>query len=109
MNHAQKSKRGAVVLGAALVSIILAGCPCAFAFSLEGVSVVDPRDRKTCDATADVNERLRLPPLIRDLEIDYTRFLERIDAAPCGRGLRDCGLSCETATGPDSPDHARRH
>ena len=72
MNHAQKSKRGAVVLGAALVSIILAGCPCAFAFSLEGVSVVDPRDRKTCDATADVNERLRLPPLVRDLEIDYT-------------------------------------
>ena len=25
-----------------------------------------------CDATADVNERLRLPPLVRDLEIDYT-------------------------------------
>ena len=57
---------------------------------LDGVSVVDPRrlpfnnlpppvhieqvtaDRKTYDATSAANERLRLPPLVRDLEIDYT-------------------------------------
>jgi ligand-binding sensor domain-containing protein/signal transduction histidine kinase len=56
----------------------------------DGVSVVDPNhlpfnqlpppvhieqfiaDRKTYDATSDVNGRLRLPPLIRDLQIDYT-------------------------------------
>jgi signal transduction histidine kinase/ligand-binding sensor domain-containing protein len=55
-----------------------------------GVSVIDPRhlpfnklpppvhierivaDRKTHDATSDENGRVRLPPLIRDLEIDYT-------------------------------------
>src|ERR1700733_11312781 len=29
-------------------------------------------DRKTYDASSDANGRLRLPPLIRDLEIDYT-------------------------------------
>jgi signal transduction histidine kinase/ligand-binding sensor domain-containing protein len=29
-------------------------------------------DRKTYDASSDTNGRLRLPPLIRDLEIDYT-------------------------------------
>jgi signal transduction histidine kinase/ligand-binding sensor domain-containing protein len=62
--------------------------------SLDGVSVVDPRhlpfnklpppvqieqitaDRKTYDAaldgTGDGNGRLRLPPLVRDLEVDYT-------------------------------------
>jgi signal transduction histidine kinase len=62
--------------------------------SLDGVSVVDPRhlpfnklpppvhveqitaDRKTYDAAldgiGDGNGRLRLPPLIRDLEVDYT-------------------------------------
>ncbi len=57
---------------------------------LDGVSVIDPShipfnslpppihieqitaDRKTYDATPDSNGRLRLPPLVRDLEIDYT-------------------------------------
>jgi ligand-binding sensor domain-containing protein/signal transduction histidine kinase len=56
----------------------------------DGVSVIDPRhlpfnklpppvrikqitaDRKTYDTSSDVNGHLRLPPLIRDLEIDYT-------------------------------------
>jgi len=56
----------------------------------DGVSVIDPgdlhfnnlrppvhieqviADRKTYDATSDVNGRLPLPALIRDLEIDYT-------------------------------------
>jgi ligand-binding sensor domain-containing protein/signal transduction histidine kinase len=56
----------------------------------ETVSVLDPRylsfnklpppvhieqfiaDRKTYDAISDTNGRLRLPPLIRDLQIDYT-------------------------------------
>jgi signal transduction histidine kinase/ligand-binding sensor domain-containing protein len=56
----------------------------------DGVNVIDPRhlprnelpppvhveqitaDRKTYDASSDVNGHLRLPPLIRDLEIDYT-------------------------------------
>ena len=56
----------------------------------DGVSVIDPHhlprnelpppvhveqvtaDRKTYDASSDVNGHLRLPPLIRDLEIDYT-------------------------------------
>jgi signal transduction histidine kinase len=56
----------------------------------DGVSVVDPRhlpfnslappvhieqitaDRKTFDATPDPGGPLRLPPLVRDLEIDYT-------------------------------------
>ncbi|HEU0253007.1 MAG TPA: two-component regulator propeller domain-containing protein, partial [Pyrinomonadaceae bacterium] len=56
----------------------------------DGVSVVDPNrlpfnnlqptvqieqfiaDRRTYDATADESGRLRLPPLIRDLQIDYT-------------------------------------
>ncbi len=56
----------------------------------DGVSVVDPRrlpfnkltpptvielitgDSKTYDATSDVTGHLRLPPLIRDLQIDYT-------------------------------------
>lgn len=56
----------------------------------DGASVVDPShlpfnklppqvhveqmiaDRKTYDATSDVNGHLRLPPLIRDLQIDYT-------------------------------------
>jgi len=56
----------------------------------DGVSVVDPHnlhlnklpppvnieqitaDRKTYDATSPANGKLRLPPLIRDLEIDYT-------------------------------------
>ena len=59
-------------------------------FSLDGLSVIDPRhlplnglpppvhieqitaDRKTYNAPSDVNERLPLPPLVRDLEIDYT-------------------------------------
>jgi signal transduction histidine kinase/ligand-binding sensor domain-containing protein len=59
-------------------------------FSLDGLSVIDPRhlpinklpppvhveqitaDRKTYDATSDVNGHLRLPPLVRDLQIDYT-------------------------------------
>jgi len=58
--------------------------------SYGGVEVVDPRqlplnklpppvhveqitaDRKTYDTSSDVNGYLRLPPLIRDLEIDYT-------------------------------------
>lgn len=58
--------------------------------SLEAVSVIDPRhlafnslpppvhieqisaDRKTYDATSDPTGRLRLPPLSRDLGIDYT-------------------------------------
>ncbi len=57
---------------------------------LDGVSVIDPRrlpfnslpplvhieqitaDHKTYDAMSDSNELLRLPPLVRDLEIDYT-------------------------------------
>ena len=57
---------------------------------LDGVSVIDPRrlsfnslpppvhieqitaDHKTYDATSDANERLRLPALVRDLQIDYT-------------------------------------
>lgn len=57
---------------------------------LDGVSVIDPRhlpinnlpppihieqitaDHKTYDATSDSNERLRLPALVRDLQIDYT-------------------------------------
>jgi signal transduction histidine kinase/ligand-binding sensor domain-containing protein len=56
----------------------------------DGVSVVDPRhipfnrlpppvhiqqitaDRKTYNAASNVNGHLRLPPLVRDLEIDYT-------------------------------------
>jgi signal transduction histidine kinase/ligand-binding sensor domain-containing protein len=56
----------------------------------DGVSVVDPNhlssnrlpppvhieqllaDRKTYEATSDSSGRVRLPPLIRDLEIDYT-------------------------------------
>jgi ligand-binding sensor domain-containing protein/signal transduction histidine kinase len=56
----------------------------------DGVSIVDPHhlpfnnlqpavqieqfiaDRKTYDATADESGSLRLPPLIRDLQIDYT-------------------------------------
>jgi PAS domain S-box-containing protein len=56
----------------------------------DGVSVIDPHhlhrnelpppvhveqivaDRTTYDATPDASGRLRLPPLIRDLEIDYT-------------------------------------
>jgi signal transduction histidine kinase/ligand-binding sensor domain-containing protein len=56
----------------------------------DGVSVVDPRhlpfnkvpppvhieqiiaDRKTYDAASDANRHMRLPPLVRDLEIDYT-------------------------------------
>jgi signal transduction histidine kinase/ligand-binding sensor domain-containing protein len=56
----------------------------------DGVSIVDPRhlpvnrlappvsieaitaDRTTYDATAAVNGSMRLPPLVRDLEIDYT-------------------------------------
>jgi ligand-binding sensor domain-containing protein/signal transduction histidine kinase len=57
---------------------------------VDGVSVIDPNrlpfnqlppsvrieqitaDRKPYDATSDASGRLRLPPLIRDLEIDYT-------------------------------------
>jgi len=57
---------------------------------LDGVSVVDPRhlpfnrllppvhveqliaDRTTYEATSEAGERVRLPPLVRDLEIDYT-------------------------------------
>jgi signal transduction histidine kinase len=57
---------------------------------LDGVSVIDPShlplnklpppvhieqitaDRKTYDATSDASEHLRLPPLVRDLQIDYT-------------------------------------
>jgi len=57
---------------------------------MDGVSVVDPRhlpfnklpppvhveqitaDRKAYDATLAVNGQMRLPPLVRDLEIDYT-------------------------------------
>lgn len=56
----------------------------------DGLSVIDPNrlpfndlqppvrieqvvgDRKTYDATSDASASLRLPPLIRDLEIDYT-------------------------------------
>ena len=56
----------------------------------DGVSIIDPRhlprnelpppvhveqitaDRKIYDTSSDVNGHLRLPPLIRDLEIDYT-------------------------------------
>jgi len=56
----------------------------------DGVSVVDPQhlafnrlpppvhieeiivDRKTYDSTPDANGRVRLPPLVRDLQIDYT-------------------------------------
>jgi signal transduction histidine kinase/ligand-binding sensor domain-containing protein len=56
----------------------------------DGASVIDPdhlpfnklpppvhieqiiADRKTYDATANANGNLRLPPLVRDLEIDYT-------------------------------------
>jgi PAS domain S-box-containing protein len=56
----------------------------------DGVSVIDPRhipfneipppihieqivaNRKTYDTTSDTNGSLRLPPLIRDVEIDYT-------------------------------------
>jgi signal transduction histidine kinase len=56
----------------------------------DGVSVVDPRhlpfnklappvhieqitaDRKSYDAPSNVNGQVRLPPLVRDLEIDYT-------------------------------------
>jgi ligand-binding sensor domain-containing protein/signal transduction histidine kinase len=56
----------------------------------DGASVIDPNhlpfnrlpppvhveqltaDRKTYDATSDASGRLRLPPLIRDLQIDYT-------------------------------------
>jgi signal transduction histidine kinase/ligand-binding sensor domain-containing protein len=56
----------------------------------DGVSVIDPRhlpfnklpppvhieqitaNRRTYDGTSAVNGRLRLPPLVRDLEIDYT-------------------------------------
>ena len=56
----------------------------------DGVSIIDPKhlafnnlqptvqieqiiaDRKTYDATVDGSGRLRLPPLIRDLQIDYT-------------------------------------
>ena len=56
----------------------------------DGISVIDPRhlhvnklpppvhieqitaDRKTYDAPSNVNEHFRLPPLIRDLEIDYS-------------------------------------
>jgi len=56
----------------------------------DGVSVIDPRhlhsnkvppplhieqiiaDRKTYDATSPANGKLRLPPLVRDLEVDYT-------------------------------------
>jgi len=55
-----------------------------------GVSVIDPRhlvtnkipppvhfeqimaDHKTCEATPDANGQVRLPPQIRDLQIDYT-------------------------------------
>jgi signal transduction histidine kinase len=58
--------------------------------TFDGVSVIDPRhlalnkvpppvyieqviaDRKTYDATLDRDGRVRLPPLIRDLQIDYT-------------------------------------
>jgi signal transduction histidine kinase/ligand-binding sensor domain-containing protein len=56
----------------------------------DGVSVIDPRhlprnelpppvhveqiiaDRKTYDASSDLAEHLRLPPFVRDLEIDYS-------------------------------------
>jgi signal transduction histidine kinase/ligand-binding sensor domain-containing protein len=56
----------------------------------DGVSIIDPRhlprnelpppvhveqitaDRKTYDTSSDVNGHLRLPPLIRDLQIEYT-------------------------------------
>jgi len=56
----------------------------------DGVSVIDPHhlpfntlpppvhieqitaDRKTDDATSDINGSLRLPPLVRDLKIDYS-------------------------------------
>ncbi|MCU1237384.1 MAG: integral rane sensor signal transduction histidine kinase [Candidatus Solibacter sp.] len=59
-------------------------------FSLDGLSVIDPRhlplnglappvhieqitaDHKTYNAPSDVKESLPLPPLVRDLEIDYT-------------------------------------
>jgi ligand-binding sensor domain-containing protein len=59
-------------------------------FSLDGLSVIDPRhlplnglpppvhieqitaDRKTYNPPSDVNVRLLLPALVRDLEIDYT-------------------------------------
>jgi signal transduction histidine kinase/ligand-binding sensor domain-containing protein len=58
--------------------------------SADGVSVIDPghttfntlpppvyveqvtADRKIYDATSDSSEQLRLPPLVRDLQIDYT-------------------------------------
>ena len=58
--------------------------------TFDGVSVIDPRhlpfnslpppvhieqitaDRKTYDVTGDTNGQIRLPALIRDLEIDYT-------------------------------------
>src|SRR5262249_9147374 len=61
-----------------------------FSSYADGVSVVDPRhlrtnqlpppmhieqitaDRKTYDATSADSSQLRLPPLIRDLQIDYT-------------------------------------
>ena len=57
---------------------------------LDGVSVIDPRhipfnklpppvhveqliaDRKTYDVASETNGHMRLPPLVRDLEIDYT-------------------------------------
>src|SRR5207253_3937506 len=58
--------------------------------TVDGVSVVDPRhlpfnqlpppvhieqitaDRKTYNEASDAKGHLRLPPLVRDLEIDYT-------------------------------------
>jgi signal transduction histidine kinase len=57
---------------------------------MDGVSIIDPRhlpfnklpppvhveqitaDRKTYDVASDISGRLPLPPLVRDLEIDYT-------------------------------------
>ena len=84
---------------------------------LDGVALVDPRhfrfntlpppvhiesfiaDRKTYDAISDLNGNLRLPPLIRDLEIDYTalslvapeKVMFRYKLEPRDRDWQDVG------------------
>src|SRR5262249_51944124 len=86
--------------------------------TLDGVSVVDPRhlpfnalpppvqieqiiaDRKTYDATSAASGQMRLPPLIRDLEIDYTalslvapeKVLFRYKLEPRDRDWQDAGI-----------------
>jgi signal transduction histidine kinase/ligand-binding sensor domain-containing protein len=99
----------------------------------DGVSVVDPHnlhfnklpppvhieqitaDHKTYDATSDANGQMRLPPLVRDLEIDYTalslvapekvRFRYKLES--WDRDWQDAGNRRQAVYGNLSPGNYR--